>query len=546
MPNPVLLTRKSVLIASVISLVTLSSGVVMSGCVGRNAGGGKVTGVLRYALTAEPTTLDPALVTDGPTIDLLHNIYEGLVGWNDSNEVVPLGAEKWDVSADGKTYTFTLRSGVKFQNGKPVVAGDYAYAITRSLDPKLASPVALNYLDDIVGAKDFAAGKATTLAGVKVIDDTHIAITITAPRSYFLGKLTFPTAYALDKTEVEKGEKVEGGAYTVTSANVVGTGPFKLGSYVRQGKVVLDANADYWAGAPKLKKIERPIILDAKTARNRYDAGQLDIVTLEKGDYERDKADAKVAGEIQTFGRAATFYLGLNQTHYAPFKDKRVRQAVAHAIDKDAIIKTVLLGINKRAEGVLPEGLPGYDASFKGLPYDTAKASELLAAAGYPGGKGLPPLVLSFREKQTDLAKAAEVMKEQLGKVGIPVTLREMEWGTFLKATDNKEIDLFHMRWQADYIDPQNFLSLLLTSSSPENRTGYANKEYDAMCAAADSERDAAKRMALYAKAERFVVDDAPWVPLYFQKDLELVKPWVKGIKDSLMGHLPHKTTSVE
>ncbi len=546
MPNPVLLTRKSVLFASVISLVTLSSGVVMSGCVGRNAGGGKVTGVLRYALTAEPTTLDPALVTDGPTIDLLHNIYEGLVGWNDSNEVVPLGAEKWDVSADGKTYTFTLRSGVKFQNGKPVVAGDYAYAITRSLDPKLASPVALNYLDDIVGAKDFAAGKATTLAGVKVIDDTHIAITITAPRSYFLGKLTFPTAYALDKTEVEKGEKVEGGAYTVTSANVVGTGPFKLGSYVRQGKVVLDANADYWAGAPKLKKIERPIILDAKTARNRYDAGQLDIVTLEKGDYERDKADAKVAGEIQTFGRAATFYLGLNQTHYAPFKDKRVRQAVAHAIDKDAIIKTVLLGINKRAEGVLPEGLPGYDASFKGLPYDTAKASELLAAAGYPGGKGLPPLVLSFREKQTDLAKAAEVMKEQLGKVGIPVTLREMEWGTFLKATDNKEIDLFHMRWQADYIDPQNFLSLLLTSSSPENRTGYANKEYDAMCAAADSERDAAKRMALYAKAERFVVDDAPWVPLYFQKDLELVKPWVKGIKDSLMGHLPHKTTSVE
>jgi ABC-type oligopeptide transport system substrate-binding subunit len=137
-------------------------------------------------------------------------------------------------------------------------------------------------------------------------------------------------------------------------------------------------------------------------------------------------------------------------------------------------------------------------------------------------------------------------MKEQLSKVGIPVTLREMEWGTFLKATDNKEIDLFHMRWSADYLDPQNFLSLLLTSGSPENRTGYTNKEYDAMCAAADSERDSAKRMALYAKAERFVVDDAPWVPIYFQKDLELVKPWVKGIKDSLMGHLPHKTTTVE
>jgi ABC-type transport system substrate-binding protein len=138
MPNPVFLTRKSVLSASVFSLIALSSGVMLSGCPGRNAGGGKVPGVLRYALTAEPTTLDPALVTDGPTIDLLHNIYEGLVGWNDNNEVVPLGAEKWDVSPDGKTYTFTLRSGVKFQNGRPIVAGDYAYAISRSLDPKLA------------------------------------------------------------------------------------------------------------------------------------------------------------------------------------------------------------------------------------------------------------------------------------------------------------------------------------------------------------------------------------------------------------------------
>ena len=529
-----------------VGVMVLSLTAALLGCTSRSSTSGKQPAVLRYALTAEPTTLDPALVVDGPTIDLLQNVYEGLVGWNDKNEVIPIGAEKWDVSADGKTYTFTLRSGVTFHNGRPVVAKDYAFAIQRSLDPKMVSPVALNYLDDIAGAKDFAAGKATTLSGVKVIDDTHIAITIVAPRSYFLGKLTFPTAYALDQAEVEKGEKLDTGGFSIGASNVVGSGAYKLASYVRQGKVILEANTSYWAGAPKLKKIERPIILDSKTARNRYDAGQLDIVTLEKGDYERDKSDSKVSGQIQTFGRAATFYLGLNQTNYAPFRDKRVRQAVAHAVDKDAIIKTVLLGINKRAEGVLPEGLPGFDEGFRGLPYDPAKSAALLQAAGFPNGKGLPNLVLSFREKQTDLAKAAEVLKEQLGKVGIPVTLREMEWGTFLKATDNKEIDLFHMRWSADYLDPQNFLSLLLTSGSPENRTGYTNKQYDALCAAADAEKNQRKRIELYAKAERFVVDDAPWVPIYFQKDLELIKPWVSGIKDSLMGHLPHKQTAVE
>jgi ABC-type transport system substrate-binding protein len=250
--------------------------------------------------------------------------------------------------------------------------------------------------------------------------------------------------------------------------------------------------------------------------------------------------------QIKLWDRASTFYLGMNQTNYAPFKDRRVRQAFAHAIDKTAIVKNVLMDVNQQAEGVVPKGIFSYDTTFKGLPYDPEASKKLLAEAGFPEGKGLPPLTLYFREQQPDLRKTAEVIKEQLGAVGINIQLNEMEWGAYLRLNEQKKMDLFHMRWAADYLDPQNFLSLLLTTKGTENYTSYSNPAFDALCAQADAESDLAKRTELYRKAERIVVDDAPWVPLYYQKDLELIKPYVSGVRDMLLGHLPHLTTEVK
>ncbi len=504
-------------------------------------------GVLRYPLTAEPTTMDPALVRDGPTIDMLQSVYEGLVGWNEKNEVTPLVAAALPkISSDGKVYTFTLRDGVKFHNGRAVTAEDVKYSISRSLDKKLNSPVALDYLNDIQGASELNAGKATELTGVKVLDPKTVQITLVAPHAYFLGKLTYLTAAVVPKEEVEKGEQTPGGAFTITEKNSVGCGPFKLKEYRHQEKVILEANGDYWKGAPKVKSIERPIVLDAKTARNLFDSGELDYITLEKGDYETLKDDPAYKDKVKMFDRASTFYLGMNIKAYAPFKDKRVRQAIACAIDKDAIVNNVLLGVNTKAEGVVPKGIFSYDPTFKGYSYDVAKAKKLLADAGFPDGKGLPPLPLYFREQQPDLRKTSEVVKEQLAAIGIQVNLNEMEWGAFLKANEGFKTEAFHMRWAADYLDPQNFLSLLLSTKGTENYTGYSNPDYDKLCAQADSESDQAKRTTLYRQAERIVVDDAPWVPLYYQRDLELMQPWVTDIRDSLFGHLPHITTQVQ
>lgn len=497
--------------------------------------------VFRYAITTEPTTFDPALVEDGPTIDLLFQVFEGLVRWDEGSKLVPNLAEKWEVSEDGRVYTFTLKKGVKFHNGREVTAEDFKYSIERSLNKETNSTVAGIYLNDIVGALEYANKRADSVSGVEVADSYTLKITIDAPKGYFLAKLTYPTAYAVCREEVERN----GGK--INEQNMIGTGPFRLKEYLPNQKVILQAFEDYHGGRPKLDYMERPIILDATTRHSMYERGELDLVDVQKGDLERDRRDPVLSKELHLFDRAAIYYLALNQDAYAPFKDRRVRQAFALAIDTEEVVRVALLNVNKKASGILPPGIPGYDPDFKGWEFNPAKARELLASAGYPNGKGLPPLSLTFREKTPDLRRVSEVCADMLKRnLGVQVDLREMEWGAFLSARSKGTMAFYHLRWAADYIDAQNFLSLMLHSNTPENTLGYHNPEFDRLCDEADKATDPQLRIKLYRQAERIAVEDAPWIPLYFQRDIELIKPYVNGIKDTLMGHLPHVTTDIE
>ncbi|MBC8104238.1 MAG: peptide ABC transporter substrate-binding protein, partial [Cytophagales bacterium] len=528
------------LLLGVAVLSALPALMVLTGCgndgsrtaPGVAGGRGAVPGVLRQALPVEPNTLDPALIQDTFTAEMVQNLYEGLVGWDEKNQIVPkVAAALPALSADGRTYTFTLRENVTFPGGKAVTSEDVKYSLTRALDPKLASPTAMSYLDDILGAKEVADGETPDLAGVTVVDPKTVRITLLAPRAYFLGKLTYPTGFIVSKEAVAKGPNTPAGARTIdgTNAGEAGTGPFRLASYTRASKLILDANPNYWAGKPKLSRIERPIVLDAKTVRNKYDTGQLDLMILEKSDYDAAKSDPAQAGQIHLYDRAATWYLAVNCVQYPPFKDKRVRQAVAHAINKDSIVKEVTRGVFLKAEGILPPGIAGYDKRFKGLTYDPEKAKALLAAAGYPGGRGLPPLRLTLVEKQPDFVKPAEVMREQLIAVGFPVQLKEAEHATALRAYHNREFDLFYTAWYADYVDPQDFLSLLLRSDATENATGYNNPAFDVLVRRGDAESDPEKRASLYAKANAIAVNDAPWVPVAYGRDVEQMRPGVTG-----------------
>lgn len=518
------------------------------GC-GVNHGGSRRTAapannILRVPLVNSPTTFDPAMVEDGTTIDVLQNVFEGLVQWSSDNKLVPCLAEKWDVSPDGRTYTFHLRPGVKFQDGNPVTAQDVYYSFHRSLDPALHSEPAPVYMSDIVGAAAENSGKAKELAGVKVIDPMTVSITITTPKAYWLDTLTYPTDYIVSKAEGDKSNKPMTADIVALGA---GTGPFRVKSYAPDSKVTLTANPNYWDGAPKLAGIERPVIIDATTRHAEYVSGDLDILQyLQPGNLVSDSKNPALKNQIHSFPRAATWYIGLNQKAFPAFKDVRVRQALAYATDKNLIVQKVFQGQRDIAQDILPEGIPGGDPNFKGIPYDPAKARALLAAAGYPGGKGLPPIPMVYRIGYPEVESTVELIADMWRQnLGITVHGSGEEYGKMISQMDNKLLACYHIRWAADYLDPQDYYSVLLHSGAPENDTCYSNPQYDALCNAADVSHNPAQRTALYRKAARIAADEVPMIPLYYQRDPELIKPYVKGLDDCLMGHLPYKNLTV-
>ena len=509
-----------------------------------------VPGVFRYPIVTSPTSLDPGVVQDGDTLDVIQQIYEGLVTWSPENQVVGALAESWEVKPDNKTYVFHLRKGVKFHSGRECKAADVKWSIERNAIHKIQSQTVDAYLSDIVGLTDVVnkqrakkAGDPAELIpipGIRVVDDYTLEIELVRPTPYFLGKLTYLVSAPVDKDfaplDAEMGDV----------SQMVGTGPYRIANYERDQLITLEAFEDYHGGAPDLKKIERRVIKDAATRLNKYKAGEIDMVMLERQDIKGLRG-TEFEDDLVFFQRPAIWYVGINQLTIPEFKDKRVRQAIAMAIDKQRIVEEVLGGHNTIANGIIPPGVPGHRPDAPAHKFDPDRAKALLAEAGFPNGQGFPELSMNFREQRPDIQLAAEAVANDLQKyLGITVKLQTMEWRAYLEKYNNHELTFFHMRWAADYLDPQNFVSHMLASYGPENKIGYNNAQFDALCRQADSILDMAQREPLYQQAEDIVLDDAAWIPLYFQRDAELQRPWVKGVRESLFGHLPHTTTKIE
>ncbi len=308
-------------------------------------------------------------------------------------------------------------------------------------------------------------------------------------------------------------------------------------------KVTLAANPAYWAGAPKLAGIERPVIIDAGTRHDEYVRGDVDMLQFESpGDLDNDSKDSVLKNQVKLFKRASTYYLGLNQKAFPAFADVRVRQALAYATDKQKIVQVVFAGKRDAAQDILAEGIPGFDPKFQGLPYDPVKAKQLLAAAGHANGAGLPPVPLTYRQGQPELEKTVVLIQQMWSdNLGVQVKPQVTEWGAMLDREDKNALECYHIRWAADYLDPQDYYSVLLRSGGPEDHVVYSNPKFDALCDAADVSQNPSQRAALYRQAARIAADEVPMIPLYYQQDVELVKPYVSGLDDGLMGHLPYK-----
>jgi len=497
--------------------------------------------VFRYPIPNNPTSLDPGIVQDGDTLDLLQQVYEGLVTWGENNEVVPALAESWEVKDGGKVYAFKLKSGVKFHNGREVTADDVKWSIERACDPVLKSTTADAYLSDVIGVTDKVNGRADEVAGVKVTAPDMVEFHLKQPTPYFLGKLTYLVSAVLPKESVPVDSEIN------ELKEVVGSGPFKMSSFDPEQLVVLEAFADYHGGAPKLAKIERPIIKDATTRLTKYKNGEIDMVQVERQVIAAIEEDPKLKDQLKLFQRPAIWYVGMNELMYPPFKDRRVRQAFAMAIDKEKIVNELMGGANTIANSIVPPGIRGHREETKAFKFDPAQAKQLLAAAGFPEGKGLPTLTMTFRESYPDIRLVAEAVAGQIKQnLNVEVKLQTMEWRTYLEKYNAKEQTFYHMRWAADYLDPQNFLSHMLATWGPENKVGYSNPEFDRLCKQADTLLEWEQRLPLYSQAEDIVLQDAVWVPIYFQRDAELHRPGISGMRESLFGHLPHTTVEIK
>ncbi len=476
-------------------------------------------GRLRLA-GADPTTLDPALVRDVVSAEYIYEIFSGLVTLSPELEVIGDLATSWEVAPDGMIYTFTVRSDAVFHDGTPVDAGAAAYAIERACDPATGSAVAETYLGDIVGCRDKLAGKARTVAGLAVPDDHRLAVTIDAPKAYFLSKLTYPVSFVVDRSQVERGPD--------WTRRPNGTGPFRLTAYVHQEKLVLEPHEQYYGGAAYLDAVEydlRPV-----TAVTLYENGELDAVPVGLGDLARVRDPLNpLSGEVvQGPGDLGLNYLAFN-TRRPPFDDVHVRRAFNLALDKQRLSEVVLQGAVEPAYWILPPGMPGHDPGASRWRYDPERAIAELAASRYGVAEALPPITLNSSGAGGGNVPA-EAVADMLGEtLGIEIAVEQAPWETFQEEVAAGSYDCYMLGWSADYPDPQDFLDVLFHSRSPLNYTGYANPEADRLIEAARTERVHARRLDLYGRAERLILADGPWLPLYSGVDTWLVAPYVHG-----------------
>ena len=518
---------KKSLIVFVAALLILGS--LLTGCSvtdenqsqSQNTAGGRLT-----LAASEPYNLDPARVGDAGALTFITQIFSGLVKISNDG-VLPDIAQSWTISNDGTVYTFNLRHDVKFHDGRPVTAADFKFSWQRALLPATSSTTARTYLGDIVGAAEILAGETSELAGVRVIDDYTLEVTIDMPRSYFLSKLTYATASVLDEQNVSKG----GEWWRAPN----GTGPFKLTDWTANVNIVLQKNPDYYGGVPSLDSVVFRFL--AGRPMDLYETGQIDVAAVDLSYIDRVlDISGPFANEAQVVSQLSFYFMGFNSAA-APFDDPLIRQAFALALDREELLRLVFNDINQGAEGIVPPGIPGYDPDITGLGFDIAKAKSLIAQSKYGSIANLPEITLTTLGYGGLISAELEaVIYQWKVNLGVEVKVRQLEPEQFLYNLKAEKDQIYYQGWIADYPHQQNFLELLFRTGADNNWGEYSNSEVDRLLDEAAGLTDILKSQALYRQIEQILVTDAAVWPYYFGRSFILVAPYVKGYELNPLG----------
>lgn len=486
---------------------------------------------------AEPETLDPALITGQPEGRVANALFEGLLAFDEHGKPQPGAAESWEVSEDGRIYTFHLREGLTWSDGVPLTAHDFAASWRRTLDPATASEYAYQ-LHYIKGAKAFNEGETADFSqvGVSAPDERTLRVELENPTPFFPDLCAFVTLLPVPLHVIEKY-----GDDWIKLGRIVGSGAYVLDSWRINDRIRLRKNPRYWdAKNAALETIDILPVSKGNTAFNLYASGQADLI-MDKG-----LVPPALLGEIKKradFHAApflGTYFLRYN-CEKGPFADPRVRRAFSLVVDKKSIVDRITQAGELPASGFVPPGAGGYEPCA-GPERHADEARRLLAEAGFPGGKGFPMVTYLYSEGEMNEAIAVELQGMWRRELGVNVQLLRQEWKVYLRSLSTLDYDIARSSWVGDYPDPNTFLDMFVTGGG-NNRTGWGDPDYDKLIAAAAAETDHAKRFDLLRDAEKILVDtQMPVCPIFFYVGIQLYDAETfTGIEGNVLDEHPLK-----
>ena len=511
-------------------------GLLLSGCARREP-----PADITICNANEPESLDPHIVTGISEMRITKALFDGLTKLEPRNaEPVPSIAERWNISSDGRTYTFYLRSNAVWSTGEPITSADVVWSWFRALNPATAGDYA-GQLFYIKGAEDWYNGVITNQSqvGIRALDEHTVQIELNSPLAFFLELCSFPTLAVVPRQTIEKH-----GDRWLHAQPLPTSGAFTLGAWRVNDKVRLLRNTRYWDVTNTASAIIDILPTSSpNTALNLYETGVADIV------WDKDLVPTELMDvlaqrpDFHSFNYLGTYYYRFNVTR-PPFDDPRVRLAFAHATDKQRIITKLTKGAEKLATHYVPEGVANY-TSPSGLKYDPEAARKLLAEAGYPDGKGFPRVNYTFFGAAGGGAKlhgkvGIELQQMWRDTLGVEVELRQIERKVFYSSQSKLDYDLSMSSWIGDYNDANTFLDMFM-SNSGNNRTGWKNERYDALIREANQQTDLKKRAEIFRQAETILVaEQPPIVPLYFYAGFNYFDPKkIGGIWQNILDEHP-------
>jgi len=537
------LYSKSVALLALTGLIlTLSS----CGDYQSNVESGNREGTLHWGNGTEPQSLDPHIATGVPEHHIISSLMEGLVHKDgETLEPRPGVAKSWDISADGRVYTFYLRQDARWSNGDLHNAHDYVWSWWRALQPALGNLYAYMYFP-IANAKAYYDGEISDFSqvGVKALDDYVLQVTLTEPIPYFLQLLDHYSTYPVHRATVEKfGTADQRGTRWTFEGNIVGNGAFQLKEWKINRRITVERNPHYWnAENVRLNQVVFYPTENVTTEERMFRAGQLHYSGIPSDKIQAYSQSGDPSLRIQPYLGVYFYRLNVDKPQLS---DKRVRRALGMTINRDQLVSQITKGGQIPAYAITPPGTMGYYPESD-LAFDPEGAKKLLAEAGYPNGEGFPTTEILYNTSEGHRKIAVALQQMWKKHLNIDVVLLNQEWKVYLDTVSNHHYEIARAGWIGDYVDPNNFLDMFLCNGG-NNRTRWCNPEYDQIILQqVPKAKTHQQRLELFQQAETILLDEMPVIPIYIYTSNNLVHPTVKNFGRNILNQANYREMYLE